>query len=267
MQAEKFLVIGIDKKMQACRSRLTDLGFDASCCDGDTLKQMLPFYCNIILPIPTLANGVISGTGISVSELCEKLSENQLVFYGNLGNNPFGASGKSYYNESFLVKNSRLTAQGAMRIILENTDRDVYTLKAAVLGYGRCGRAICKSLQSNGVSTTVVTRNPFSAALAENEKLESTDFKVFCKKAADFDVIVNTVPHNILSKKTMEKLTKRNLYIEIASKPYGFNINEIDKYNFRYVLAESLPGRFTPTSAGANIADTVIEMIKEDKNE
>ena len=45
------------------------------------------------------------------------------------------------------------------------------------------------------------------------------------------------------------------------------NINEIDKYNFRYVLAESLPGRFTPTSAGANIADTVIEMIKEDKNE
>ena len=78
---------------------------------------------------------------------------------------------------------------------------------------------------------------------------------------------MNTVPHNILSKKTMEKLTKRNLYIEIASKPYGFNINEIDKYNFRYVLAESLPGRFTPTSAGANIADTVIEMIKEDKNE
>ena len=75
MQAEKFLVIGSDKKMQACRSRLTDLGFDASCCDGDTLKQTLPFYCNIILPIPTLANGVISGTGISVSELCEKLSE------------------------------------------------------------------------------------------------------------------------------------------------------------------------------------------------
>ncbi|HCT17325.1 MAG TPA: hypothetical protein DIW36_08120 [Ruminococcaceae bacterium] len=65
----------------------------------------------------------------------------------------------------------------------------------------------------------------------------------------------------------MERLTSKNLYVEIASKPYGFNINETDKYNFRYILAESLPGRFTPTSAGANIADTVIELIKEGKNE
>ena len=65
----------------------------------------------------------------------------------------------------------------------------------------------------------------------------------------------------------MEKLTKQNLYVEIASKPYGFNINEIDKYNFRYVLAESLPGRFTAESAGAYIADTVTEILKEGKNE
>ena len=101
MQAEKFLVIGSDKKMQACRSRLTDLGFDASCCDGDTLKQTLPFYCNIILPIPTLANGVISGTGISVSELCEKLSENQLVFYGNLGKRTHARTADSYKMNSF----------------------------------------------------------------------------------------------------------------------------------------------------------------------
>lgn len=267
MQAEKFLTVGSDKKMQACRNRLNELGFAASCCDGDSLNKKLPFYRNIILPIPTLANGVISGTGISVGELCEKLTKDQLVFYGNLSNNPFGERGKSYYNESFLIKNSRLTAQGTMRIILESTDRDIYTLKAAVLGYGRCGRSICKSLQAVGANTTVVTRNPFSAALAENEMLSSIGFGEFREKAADFDVIVNTVPYNILDKEAMEKLTKRNLYIEIASKPYGFNINEIDKYNFRYVLAESLPGRFTPTSAGANIADTVIEMIKEGKNE
>ncbi len=267
MQAEKFLVIGSDKKMQACRSRLNELGFEASCCDGESLKKKLPHYRSIILPIPTVANGFISGTGISVGELCDKLSKDQFVFYGNLGSNPFGEKGKSYYNKSFLIKNSRLTAQGTMRIILESTDRDIYTLKSAVLGYGKCGRAICKSLRANGADTTVVTRNPFSAVLAENEGLKSIGFKDFCKEAADFDIIVNTVPCNILGKETMEKLTKRNMYIEIASKPYGFNINEIDKYNFRYVLAESLPGRFTPTSAGANIADTVIEMIKEDKNE
>ena len=89
----------------------------------------------------------------------------------------------------------------------------------------------------------------------------------FFGKIRDFDIIVNTVPYNILDRGTMERLTSKNLYVEIASKPYGFNINETDKYNFRYILAESLPGRFTPTSAGANIADTVIELIKEGKDE
>ena len=90
MQAEKFLVIGSDKKMQACRSRLNELGFEASCCDGESLKKRLPHYRSIILPIPTVANGFISGTGISVGELCDKLSKDQFVFYGNL-KHPSGA--------------------------------------------------------------------------------------------------------------------------------------------------------------------------------
>lgn len=267
MQAEKFLIIGKDKKMQACRRRLSELGFSAVCCDGSEIKEKLCFFNSIILPIPTVANGVISGTDISIDELNALLIKDQSVFYGNLSNNPFGEKGKSYYNESFLVKNSRLTAQGTMRIILENIEKDMLFTKAAVLGYGRCGKAICKSLQSGGADTTVVTRNPFSASLAENERLKSTDFAEFKKKAGFFDVIVNTVPYNILGRETMEKLTKQNLYVEIASKPYGFNINEIDKYNFRYVLAESLPGRFTAESAGAYIADTVTEILKEGKNE
>ncbi len=63
MQAEKFLVIGSDKKMQACRSRLNELGFEASCCDGESLKEKLPHYRSIILPIPTVANGLFRGQG------------------------------------------------------------------------------------------------------------------------------------------------------------------------------------------------------------
>lgn len=267
MQAEKFLIIGNDKKMQACENRLKALGFDARCCDSESVKESIARFQNIILPIPTVANGVISGTGISVAELCRLISDSQTVFYGNLCDNSFGSCGRSYYNEGFLVKNSRLTAQGVLRIILENSVIDLHSIKSAVLGYGRCGKAISKALRANGADVTVVTKNPFSRTVAENEKLCVTTFAEFCETANLFDVIVNTVPHNILGMDTMEKLTKRNLYIEIASKPYGFNINKIDKYNFRYVLAESLPGRFTPTSAGTNIADTVIEILKEGKNE
>lgn len=267
MQADKFLIIGNDKKMQACRSRLSSLGFDALCCDGKDIEEKLSSCSKIILPLPTLSNGFISGTEMTVDKLNEKLLKNQLVFYGNLGNNPFGDSGRCYYNESFLFKNSRLTAQGVLRIILENTDEDLCVLNAAVLGYGRCGRAICRTLSANDMSLTVVTRKPTETVFYENKNSKVININAFSEKIADYDIIINTIPYNILDKDTMKKLSKRNLYIEIASKPYGFNINEIDKCIFRYILAESLPGRFTPTSAGANIADTVIEIMKEDMNE
>lgn len=267
MQAEKFLLIGNDKKMQACQKRLAERGFTASCCEADEVERNVVFYPNIILPLPTLANGVISGTGLSADEFFHLTGEKQRIFYGNLTENPFGGRGVSYYNESFLVKNSRLTAQGMLRITLENVDRDLYSMNAAVLGYGRCGNAICKSLQANGARVVSVSRNSHSAELARNERLIPMTYDEFFRKIRDFDIIVNTVPYNILDRGTMERLTSKNLYIEIASKPYGFNINETDKYNFRYILAESLPGRFTPTSAGANIADTVIELIKEGKDE
>lgn len=267
MQGEKFLVLGTDRKMQACKGRLEKSGYTAVCLDDDGIAEVLPLYKNIILPIPTVANGCITGTRLSISELAERINEKQRVFYGNLNNNPFEENGVSYYNESFLIGNSRLTAQGVLRLILENIDVDMYSLNVAVLGYGRCGKAICRVLQMNGASATSVSRSSFSSVCAKNERHRAIGFDEFFEETDKFDVIVNTVPYNILGKEAMEKLTRRNLYIEIASKPYGFNINEIDKYNFRYILAESLPGKFTPSSAGASIADTIIDIIREGKNE
>lgn len=260
MQAENFLLIGNDKKMQSCQNRLIERGYRASCCESDEIEGNAALYPNIILPLPTLANGFISGTGFTIEEFSRLTRENHCIFYGNLEINPFGKNGFCYYNESFLVKNSRLTAQGVLRLVLENTEKDMYSMNAAVLGYGRCGRAICKSLQENGIRTVSVARNYNSFALAENEKLNTMNYEDFSGEIRKFDIIVNTVPCNILDRKVMERLTPKNLYIEIASKPYGFNINETDKYNFKYILAESLPGKFTPMSAGVNIADTVIAI-------
>lgn len=267
MQGEKFLLLGTDRKMMSCKKRLEEKGYFAVCLDGEDVAYALARYNNIILPLPTVANGYITGTRLSVAELVENIGDEQRVFYGNLNGNPFGKNGISYYNESFLVINSRLTAQGVLRLILESIDVDMYSLNVAVLGYGRCGSAVCRLLQANGADVTSVSRRAYSAVCAENERHRAIGFDEFFKEISNFDVIVNTVPYNILGKDSTERLTKRNLYIEIASKPYGFNINEIDKYNFRYILAESLPGRFTPSSAGVGIADTVIEIMKEGENE
>ncbi len=261
-----FLIAGNDKKMTECKKRLTASGFNGECKTGEEFYKSISLYENIILPLPTVANGVIAYTGKTVDDIKSALAQNQRVFFGNLSPDTFDLNGYSYYyDEAFLIKNSRLTAQGVLQIILDSLNRDISSVRVAVLGFGRCGKAVCRLLKSCGFNVTSFSRKRESAVSAVNYGCNVSKIAAVDEKISGYDIIVNTVPSNIISEKGLEKLTRENLYIEVASKPYGFDISKADVYNFKYVLAESLPGRFTPVSAGVNIADTVLEILKEVK--
>ena len=268
MQGEKFLVVGKDKKMCACRDRIIAKGYECRCADETDFSEIVNNYKNIILPLPTVRDGYIAGTKISVDELASVVNENQTVFNGNAQQSFLPFKVCSYYrNDDFLRYNSRLTAQGTLRIILENCERDINELSAAVIGYGSCGKEICRVLQNNGISVTSFSRRTQTRLLAEKDGLLSENIESITEKIYGFDIIVNTVPANIIDESSLEKLNGNNLYIEIASKPFGFDISQVDRYAFRFVHAPGLPGKFTPTGAGKNIADTVLDIIKEGTHE
>ncbi|MCQ2484504.1 MAG: hypothetical protein MJ168_04110 [Clostridia bacterium] len=260
-----FAVAGCDEKMKSCKQRLNELGFGADCLDSEQIKDTIRRYRNIVLPLPTLSNGCIAG--VPFDEFCGLLDNEQTVFCGNTAPEKFPCRAFSYYSdEGFLIKNSRLTAQGVLKIVLDNIRTDLHTMNTAVIGYGRCGREICRIMKRNGADVTSFSRRMQTFAAAENDGMKTDSIGNINKKLCKYDVIINTVPFNIIEKSGLECLTQRNMYIEVASRPYGFNISGTDTFNFRYVLAESLPGRFTPVSAGMNIADTVAGILREEKS-
>lgn len=265
MMGNNFLIIGSDKKMIECKNRLNLKGYWADCRVGKEALINASVYKNIILPLPTIANGYISGSGITLEQLYDAISEENNVFFGNYIPPNKTNTLSYYYNNSFIMKNSFLTAQGVLKIILDNVDYCIFKAKVAVIGYGKCGRMIAKLLKDVGFDVTVFSRRSETITEADLNGMNSDPISKLEKKLSDYRLIVNTVPSNIISKKSIEKLTQENVYIEVASKPYGFNIAETDVFNFKYILAESLPGRFAPVSAGENIADTVIDMLKEVK--
>lgn len=259
-----FAVIGCDNKMKSCKTELVRLGFGAECLDSERLKEINKFR-RIVLPLPTLKNGCISG--VPFEEFCKRLKPEQTVFCGNISPEAFPCKAFSYYyNEDFLVKNSRLTAQGVLRIVLESINTDLRTISAAVIGYGRCGKEICKLLKLNGIDVTSFSRRVQTLTAAQIDGMKTEKIIDINNRLSSFDIIINTVPCNIIEKSGLKSLTQRNLYIEIASKPYGFDTDSTDKSDFRYVLAQSLPGKFTPVSAGINIAEAVVGILKEDKS-
>ncbi len=261
MNIESFMIYGSDKKMISCYEKIRSYGYKADILNTETNID-ISSYDYIILPIPTIANSKINGTHISLDEFVNLVTDNQMVFCGNLdpsAHNNF----YSYYNENFLIKNSRLTAQGVLKLISMNVEEDFNGLKVVVVGYGRCGKAVCKLLKGCGMNVTSVSRRNVTRVLAQDDGLKTGNIDYLNDTIENFDIIVNTVPVNIINKESIAKLSQKNIYIEIASKPYGFDISEYDVYNFKYILGESLPGRFTPVSAGYNIADTVLDILKE----
>lgn len=261
MNDETFLVYGSDKKMISCYEKLKSYGYKAEILNSE-VNFDISAYNYIILPIPTIANSKINGTNISLSEFVASVSDNQIVFCGNLNPSAY-KNFYSYYNENFLIKNSRLTAQGVLKLISMNVEEDFNSLKVVVIGYGRCGKAVCKLLKGCGMNVTSVSRRKVTRVLAQDDGFCTGDFDYLNNTIEHFDIIINTVPVNIIYKESISKLSQKNIFIEIASKPYGFDISEYDVYNFKYILGESLPGRFTPVSAGYNIADTVLDILKE----
>ncbi len=265
MNSGKILVMGNDKKMRACCKRLSERGYMAENFEPTSDFDVINLYDYIVLPLPTIANAKINGTDKSFNEFLSVIDKKQKVFCGNIDPSAFENFYSYYTNESFLLKNSRLTAQGVLRIISDNIEDDFRNISVAVIGYGRCGRSVCKLLKNCGMNVSSFSRREETVTLAEDEGIAAYISANLTDKISEFDIIINTVPSNILSKDDISKLNQNNLYIEIASKPYGFDIKNTDVFNFRYILAESLPGRFTPVSAGNNIADTVLNLIKGDE--
>ena len=263
MNNKNFIILGNDLKMKECKNYLESLGYTAVNASGNCLDQIRN-YRNIILPLPTETEGKISGTDITIAALADAASDEQNIFYGNLNDNPFGDNGFWYYNDNeFVEYNAVLTAQGAMKIILDNVQMLINDVRIAVLGFGKCGKAICKLLIRNENNPDVFTRDSSSKIDVLSSGYRHKNILEINDAIYEYDIVINTIPFNIISTQAIKKLTAGNIYIEIASRPFGFDVFSVDLSAFRYINASSLPGRLTPISAGRNIAQTIVRMIEE----
>ncbi|MDD6276589.1 MAG: NAD(P)-dependent oxidoreductase [Clostridia bacterium] len=260
MNNPTYLVFANDEKMKICMRILNSYGLPAVEADCENLTEQLKKCTDIILPLPTVKDGFIAETTLTLQDLARLVTPEQRVYCGNIKNPEFPCKCLSYYfDDEFLTKNSELTAQGVLRIILENLKCDMNLVTVAVLGYGRCGKAISRLLARCGFKITSFSRRSESIEETKKDGFNAEKLEKIKDNLHRYDVVVNTIPFNIIDGECLSSLDERNTYIEIASKPYGFDNSKINEYKFKYILAESLPGRFTPFSAGRNIAETVIK--------
>ncbi len=266
---KKILICGGDKRQRYMYEIMNDKGLDVKTFalgDGSeiTLKDLSDFDV-IILPVPVSKDGVnlnapLVDYKVKLEDIFGSIDKGQTVLGGLC--DKFGDNLIDYCkNEEFQMKNAVPTAEGALQIAMENTDITINKSHCAVLGFGRIGKIMAAMLKSMGAFVTVCARSPKDIMLAQIFGFDTVNInEVFCK-AQNFDIFFNTVPKTVVDVKVLEKIKDSALIIELASKPYGTDMEAAEKLSKKVIVASALPGKVAPWTAGKILCDVIMNIL------
>ncbi len=148
----------------------------------------------LVLPYPATRDGVhISATHIPFSAL--PLKEGVTVVGGDIPAD-WHREHVLFFDlarqEGFLWENARLTAEGALAAVLNATERGLYGLPVAVVGFGRIGKQLARLLNAVGGRVTVYARRP--AALAEARAMGYGAREAVFPLSVEERVVLDTLP-------------------------------------------------------------------------
>ncbi len=227
----------------------------------------------VILPLPVERSGLLNapyaGAPCRLRELFDALWPGQTVF-GGLFPEDFQRRAAGRYlplvdwmrRPSFLLGNAALTAEGAVGLLLQESERSLFGSCVLVSGFGRIGRLLAAKLSALGATVTVAARREESRAEAEALGFEALSFD---ELQSPYDFVVNTVPERVMGEGFLCCLPETALLLELASAPGGFDRNLAENIGLRCVAAPGLPGRSAPRSAAALMLREIHAAMREER--
>lgn len=261
---KKISVIGGDSRLITVKRELEKAGYQV-----DTLglfendKAELSTSRVIVLPVPTTRDGVTVNTPLTnkkipLSFVEENTTDSQLILTCN---HLFEKRRCIDYNslDSYALLNSVPTAEGAIKIAIENTPFTLWKSRVLVIGYGRVGKVLANRLKALGCFVTVSARKPVDFAMIDAFGLNfinTGDLNLF---PLDYDIIFNTVDVEVISKESLLK-TPCKCMIDLSSKG-GFDLENAKENGITAIKAPGLPGIVATKTAGEILAKTILDLI------
>lgn len=231
----------------------------------------------VILPVPAEKSGFIntphSVEPLETERLVDALWKGQLLCGGKLSEGLCAgalAAGVQtadiMAHPGFAMGNAALTAEGALEIMLRESERSIRGSRVLILGRGRIGRNLSAMLHSLGADVTVAARRSADRAECRVLGMDAVDYGELESGLGRFDFIVNTVPARVLSE-AMLCTVEDGLLLELASPPGGFDRVLAENIGLHTVYAPGLPGKCAPWAAAELIRETVYDILREQEGQ
>ena len=131
--------------------------------------------------------------------------------------------------DEFAILNALPTAEGAIECAMNNFEGTISGSKCLVVGFGRIGKILSKSLHSLEADVTVCARkeSDFAYITALGYKMRDTRK---LKSIRGYDIVFNTVPSLIFDKDLLMNTDRNTLIIDLASAPGGVDFEAAHKF-------------------------------------
>lgn len=161
-------------------------------------------------------------------------------------------------NFEFSKQNNIATAEASLKYIIEFLNINFSDIKVAILGYGKCGQEVYDLYRRLGMNCDVYIRRKEIKDKLDKDGYLLEELKENINK---YDLIVNTIPHNIIDNDLLHLISLKTIMLDLASYPYGWN-HEIAKYLgiYSYIL-KGLPGVHRYIAIGKSLALFIREKI------
>ncbi|MFF2089064.1 dipicolinate synthase subunit DpsA [Paenibacillus sp. NPDC058174] len=162
------------------------------------------------------------------------------------------------------IYNSIPTAEGAIMLAIQNTDITIHGSTSMVLGFGRTGFTMARTLQGLGADVLIGVRRTEHFARAAEMGFKPFYTSKLLEYTGNIDLLFNTIPTMIVTAQIIANLPSRAVIIDLASKPGGTDFRFAEKRGIKAMLAPGLPGIVAPKTAGRIIADCLSQLIMDD---
>ncbi len=240
----------------------------------DSIKKAIANTEIVIGPIPFSSNGTtinapFSENEISIREMMHVISAKILIAGGilpevyELANDEYIEIIDIMKREELAVLNTIATAEGTIQVAIENTNKILHGSEVLILGFGRTGKVLARKLAGLSVKVTCAARKDEDLAWIQAYGHKATNINNLGENLKYFDVIINTVPHMILSEEKIKYVKSDCLLIDLASNPGGIDKKAVKTHHLKFVWALSLPGKVAPITSAEFIKETIYNILKE----
>ncbi len=163
-------------------------------------------------------------------------------------------------DDDFAELNAIPSAEGAVRLLMASTQKTLSECSVLLIGYGRIAKHMHRLLSAFGSRVLVCARSSDARDIASRSGASVGNLDRIGEYIKEADMVVNTVPHPIITHKELGK-AKKDVYLQdLASSPGGIPKDEAAICGLTVDWALALPSRFTPQTAAFYVA-TVVDKI------